>query len=378
MGNVPMSNVKLSVCYIVKNEAMNLPVSLNSVKAADELIVVDTGSQDTTREIARDFGAVVYEFTWRDDFSAPRNFAIDKAHGEWIIFLDADEAFARPLDRAVLLKYLDGLYDKEAVLLCRHNVDSWEEKKDFSEDWAPRIFRRRKYLRYRGRIHEHIAKEGGILRVAYAPKEFYLLHTGYAQNISREKSWRNLGILQKAIAAGEWEPVYDYYLTDCYYGLQEYEKALEYAERYMQSGTWVHGGNGHIYRMILECMRHLSMSDAEMLPWAEQACQDYPDLPEFYAEQGMILCGLGRLSEARKLLHESISRYETGSAEFCHETYFSPEVAAKVAARLGEIEARFGNKERAAQWFVQALEYCDTNEKVVAKAERFLAEYEKG
>ena len=368
-----MGDIKLSVCYIVKNEADNLPISLASIQeAADEIIVVDTGSTDDTKAVALTAGAQVFDFPWRDDFSAPRNHAIEQAQGGWILFLDADEAFPKPLNRQAILAYLDSVSDKDVVLLNRHNVDTWGEQNHFSTDWSPRIFRRRNDLRYRGRVHEHISKSAGELQVAYGPPEFYLLHTGYATDISEEKCRRDLFILQQSMVGGEWEPIYDYYLTDCYYGIKDYTKALQHAMIFTKSGTQVFGGDGHIYRMILECMRAMGRPDAEMLPWAEEACRLYPDLPEFYAEQGMVLCGLGRLPEARTLLQEALRRYREGTADSHHETYFSPEVAAKVAARLGEIADLYGEQEQAAQWFVQALDYCTDNERVLAKAKNFL------
>ena len=83
---------RLSVCMIVRNEEKLLPRCLTSVHdVADELIIMDTGSEDNTMSIARSFGANVYEFEWCDDFSAARNEAIKYATGEWILQIDADE-----------------------------------------------------------------------------------------------------------------------------------------------------------------------------------------------------------------------------------------------------------------------------------------------
>lgn len=366
----------ISVCYIVKNEADNLLRSLASARElADEIIVVDTGSTDSTVKLATAAGAKVAHFPWADDFSAPRNHAIQQAAGDWIIFLDADEAFEMPPTKCEMTRYLQDLAVTDAVLLCRHNIESHAKRDEFHVDWAPRIFRNAPELRYRGCIHEHIDRKGGPLRVDYAPESWYLLHTGYAASISADKCRRNLAILQKVIANGDWEPVYDFYLTDCYYGIGEYEQALHHAKKYLASGALVYGGNGNSYRMILESMRHLHLPDADMLPWAEAACREYPDLPEFYGERGMILCGLGRLSEAKALLWESLERYERGTADSRHETYFSREVAAKVSARLGEIAALEGNIGEAAVHFIRALEYCDSNAQVVNKAKKFLEEH---
>lgn len=368
-----MKEIKLSVCYMVKNEAHNLPSSLASIQeAADEIIVVDTGSTDDTKSIARSYGAQVFDFPWQDDFAAPRNYAIKQAKGDWILFLDADEAFPRPLNRGALLDYLSRMAAQDVILLRRYNVETLTDRKCFNMDWSPRLFQRRSDLRYRGRIHEHISKSVGDLQVAYAPLEFYILHTGYAKMISEDKCRRDLQILQQVIASGDWEPVYDFFLTDCYYGIRDYEKALQHAVAFTESGTVIHGGNGHVYHMILECMRALGRPDADMLPWAEAAGRLYPDLPDFYAEQGMVLCGLGRLSEAQLLLTEALRRYDEGSADISHATYFSPVVAAKVAARLGEIHELWGEQNLAAQCFIRALDYCSEDEAVLNKAKRFL------
>ena len=84
--------MKLSACVIVKNEEKNLPRWLHCMQElADEIIIVDTGSTDRTVEIAQQAGAQVYTFVWRDDFAAAKNYAIEQATGDWILFLDADD-----------------------------------------------------------------------------------------------------------------------------------------------------------------------------------------------------------------------------------------------------------------------------------------------
>jgi tetratricopeptide (TPR) repeat protein len=84
--------MNLSFCIIVKNEEIALPQCLDSVRqVVDEMIVVDTGSTDRTREIAASYGAKVYEFEWCNDFAAARNVSLSHAQGDWVLVLDADE-----------------------------------------------------------------------------------------------------------------------------------------------------------------------------------------------------------------------------------------------------------------------------------------------
>ena len=84
---------RISLCMIVKDEEEMLPRCLESVRGAvDEIIVVDTGSSDRSVDIAREYGASVVEFAWCEDFAAARNAGLERASGDWILFLDADEA----------------------------------------------------------------------------------------------------------------------------------------------------------------------------------------------------------------------------------------------------------------------------------------------
>ena len=84
---------QISLCMIAKNEQANLKKCLNSVKdLVDEIIIVDTGSTDKTKEIAKKFGAKIVDFKWKDDFSAARNECLKHATKDWILVLDADEA----------------------------------------------------------------------------------------------------------------------------------------------------------------------------------------------------------------------------------------------------------------------------------------------
>ena len=82
----------VSLCMIVRNEEENLPACLASAAdLVDEVVVVDTGSRDRTREVAAGFGARVYEFPWVDDFAAARNESLRHATGDWVFWLDADD-----------------------------------------------------------------------------------------------------------------------------------------------------------------------------------------------------------------------------------------------------------------------------------------------
>jgi len=93
----------ISLCMIVKNEKDFLENCLNSVKdVVDELIIVDTGSKDKTKEIAKKFTDKIYDFEWNHSFSEARNFSIRKATKEWILILDADETINKKDQNKIL------------------------------------------------------------------------------------------------------------------------------------------------------------------------------------------------------------------------------------------------------------------------------------
>jgi glycosyltransferase involved in cell wall biosynthesis/Tfp pilus assembly protein PilF len=89
------NRTSISLCMIVRNEEQLLPRCLASLKPiVDEMVVVDTGSTDSTKVLAGIFGAKIFDFSWHDDFSAARNYALSQANGSWILVLDADEVIA--------------------------------------------------------------------------------------------------------------------------------------------------------------------------------------------------------------------------------------------------------------------------------------------
>ncbi len=101
--------MKINLVMIVKNEERSLRKCLKAAKPlVDEIILADTGSSDKTLEIAREFGAVIREFPWINDFSAARNFALDQSDGDWNLVLDGDEYVRPGCSRRRLEKQLSG------------------------------------------------------------------------------------------------------------------------------------------------------------------------------------------------------------------------------------------------------------------------------
>lgn len=367
--------MKLSVCYIVKNEEKNLPLSLETVRpVADELIIVDTGSTDGTPKIAKDAGATILDFAWRDDFAAARNFALDHATGDWIVFLDADEGFLHPEKVRDKIAEIDARTPPvDAVMVTRVNVDPETNAKQ-GNDRAVRIFRNIPEIRYQGRIHETIAHTSGKLSLCHDNAPLSVYHTGYAESFGKQKNERNFRILQQEIAERGEQPEHYFPLAGCYFDFGDYRKAMKYAILSLDSPLQPVASRVANFHIAIESMRRLDWDLDEQLALANMAMAEYPDQPEFYGERGMILCGLGRLKEARASLMKAIELYEKPIAPPEAETYFNAECAASVYARLGEIEAIRENRDTAEAYFQKALKENGKDEDIRKKYERFLKE----
>ncbi len=186
---------RVSAAMIVRNEERFLPGCLASLgREVDEIVVVDTGSDDRSREIARDMGAVVVEHPWRDDFAAARNIALDRATGDWILYIDADERLVVPEPEA--LRRAVSLPDAVAGRV------RFRPRVAYTPYLEIRLFRRDDRIRFRGRIHEtvhpdidKVAQSDGL---RLADLAIGIDHFGYEGDLSHKHA-RNLPLLQAAV-----------------------------------------------------------------------------------------------------------------------------------------------------------------------------------
>lgn len=301
--------IKISACVITKNEEKNMPSWLKCMKTvADEMIVVDTGSTDNTVKFAQAAGAKLYNFKWINDFAAAKNYAIERATGDWILFLDADERFADSA-QTVLRQEVER-FDRDksvACLLCRLiDIDVDNDNRVFSTTLLPRIFRRSPHIRYAGAIHEQLENHQGNKRMVFAEK-LEILHTGYSSSIIRSKSERNLPILLKELeeAATEKERLRLYpYLMDAYNILGQYEQTVFYAEKCISAGYQMIGGEGSFYETMIMAMYNSNRPAKEVLEVIDRAEKDFPLEPFFAFTRGMALDKQGDYIGAEKaVLH---------------------------------------------------------------------------
>lgn len=215
----------ITVCMIAKNEAANITASLTSIRPfVEEMIVVDTGSTDSTRELAERCGAKVYSFEWNDNFSDARNAAISHATQPFLFVLDADEQFD-PASESALRDYCQQTEPVAGRILHKGYTD---EQGTFSMGEITRLFPNRPDVRYRGRIHEQVFFGGQNPRTIST--KVMITHTGYLPESIRKtkKTERNIRLLLKEAEDFPNDPYLLYQLGKTYFVDKQHEEAMRY------------------------------------------------------------------------------------------------------------------------------------------------------
>lgn len=293
--------MKLSACMIAKNEEKVIATCINSYKdIVKEIIVVDTGSTDKTIEIAGSLGAKVYHYTWNNNFAEAKNFALDQAKGDWIIFLDADEYFANDTAKNIvpIIKQLHASFD---TIACKMKNIDYANGKMLDEITHIRIFKRDKNIRYVNSIHEMLinkTKNKNLKAFLADEKDLLIYHTGYSLTNRGEKSERNLKLLLLEIDKGPEKPAIYQYISDCYFGIEDWKQAIKYAQMFIDSGAKFIGYNVKPHQNIIDSMLHLKYNTDEILKEINIGLKKFPRNPSFHFYLANMLYDLKKYDEA--------------------------------------------------------------------------------
>lgn len=247
----------ISLCMIVKNEEENLPTCLSSVgDLPDEIIIVDTGSTDKTKEAARDFTDKIYDFEWVDDFAAARNFSFSKATMDFCMWLDADDVL-EPTDLEALLALKKTLTAEIDVVMVRYNTAFDEAGKPAFAYYRERLIRRNSALRWQGAVHEAIAPTG---RVIYS--EAAVTHR---KTTARDPN-RNLRIFERLLSKGKpLSPREKFYYARELSSNGRDAEAVEILRDFLDSGEgWVEN-NIEACRSLSSCLARLGKPEDSFL-----------------------------------------------------------------------------------------------------------------
>lgn len=219
----------ISVCIITKNEEENIEKCLNPLRAYDwEILVVDTGSTDHTREIASRYADKVLDYVWTQDFAAARNYSIAQASYDTILIIDSDE-FLLEMDIDAILAFQKE-HPTGVGLLSRQNHYQMNGTDSVYVDLVERLFSR-SYYHYQGIIHEQVVlKEPGKYSYGTYPIPLVLNHAGYngSEEALLQKAQRNISLLEKDLERHPDNPYTYFQLGQSYNLIHDDENACRY------------------------------------------------------------------------------------------------------------------------------------------------------
>jgi glycosyltransferase involved in cell wall biosynthesis len=288
---------KVSLTMIVRNEEQNLSHCLESVRGLfDEIVVVDTGSTDRTKEIAAGFGARVVDFVWIDDFAAARNVALEHATGDYALWLDADDVI-EPQEKEKLKRLLDTLRPgkKEAyVLRCLCDTSDGEQ---IVVDHV-RLFPLLPDIRWERRIHEVINVAVDRAGIVTKWTDIAVRHTGYADPVIHErKRQRNQVLLHRELADRPDDPFIYYYLGMFAFERKRWLEALGYFT--VSQAKWgIAESIGCKLFAIIAWTNQILARYEEALRASDEGLSHFPDDGELLFRKAISLRYLRRSSEA--------------------------------------------------------------------------------
>lgn len=299
--NTPQSPDKpmLSLCMIVKNESHNLPRCLASAQPyVDEIIVVDTGSEDNTPEIAAQYGAKVSYFKWCDDFAAARNYSLSLVSGDWILVLDADEELV--INSENFWREISSYPDIFAYFIIRTEAND----ETMTPLYHLRLFRNLPEFSYSGVLHEQLRYNHQPLsaeRISYL-ESFRMLHYGNTEELAHLKTLnRNLPILERARQEKGLSLMLLYCLAGMYNETGQSDKAYEcYAQAFDDLLPYLLNNNppddfsfvpSLVFTLAGQCLVNQDYETARLL--CQRGLEWCPNYPPINYITGMTLIALG-------------------------------------------------------------------------------------
>lgn len=335
--------VSISLCMIVKDEEATLARCLDSIyKLVDEVIIVDTGSTDATKEIAARYTTAIYDFTWQYDFSLARNFAFSKATKDYIMWMDADDVL---LDKD---KILFGILKRQLspeidIIKMRYDLTDINSDKLVASLDREHIVKREKNYKWVSPVHEYIDGQGKELKsdVAITHKRTHL------------PTRRNLDIFERYIAAGnELASRNWFYYARELFVWGEIDKAIIYYDKFLKTDGELESKYLDSCIELAQCYRKRNEDDkilSTLLRFFEKA-----------GPRAEICCTLGAYYKERGNYEKAISWFKmaphttqaegTGKVTYSYLGYIPYMELCACSFKLGRIDDAIMYNEEAAKY----------------------------
>ena len=222
--------IPISVCIIAKNEEATIEKCLSSIqKYPFEIVVVDTGSTDRTKEIAAKYTTQIFDFEWNKNFSDARNFSTRMASHNWVLILDCDE-YIETLNLEELYLHMKAYPKSTGSIIIRNQLSL----NDFDKVYVDRVIRlyHKSFYHFSGSIHEQIVPKTREEASKFLTS-LTIYHTGYALNedANQKKNERNLSLLLEELKTDSKNPYLYHQIGQTYKAMHELKKAASYYEK---------------------------------------------------------------------------------------------------------------------------------------------------
>jgi len=294
------SPIRLSLCMIVRDNERTIRPCLESIRPwVDEMVVVDTGSNDPTPSIAEGYGARVLHFPWCDDFSAARNESLRHAHGKWLFWMDSDDTISAECGRK-LQKLATQSHDESTLgFVMQVHCPGQDADADVTVVDHVKMFRNHPELRFEGRVHEQVLPAIRRLGGEVAWTDINLVHSGSDRSPERrrQKQQRDLRLLELELRDRPDHPFALFNLGMTFSDMDEHDKAAEALERCLEASQ---PGESHVRKAY--ALAVASYAQLDRYDRAEAICRKgrelFPKDRELLFRQGIIAHRAGRLDEA--------------------------------------------------------------------------------
>lgn len=284
----------ISLCLIVKNEEHTLDQCLTSVEGIpDEIIIVDTGSTDRTKELAAKWTPHVHNFEWIDDFAAARNASFAHSTQEYILWLDADDILA-PEERIKLLKLKSSLSPEIDAVAMDYVIPQDEGSDVFSRTVRLRLVKREMGFKWEGIVHEDLTYNQPY---RFMKSDITVSHTK-KKSPDQPPSRRNLDIYERHLAMGR-----NFTLSDMFHYAREchshklYDTAIRYYELCKDHPEVSLENKVFILHKLATCYVFVHQPEKELELTLEALAKDVP-YPAFSCRMGEHFLKQGHLEAA--------------------------------------------------------------------------------
>jgi len=355
---LPNNKPLLSACLIVRDTGNYLQKCLASIKnIVDEIVIVDTGSKDNSVDVARQFTSNIYFFKWIDDMSPARNISLDKANGEWILSIDADE-YLQPVSKN---------YIKE--ILNEPRVIAYSCKLRYTRGYTAEngnlfLFRNNHGIRFNGIMHESIAASleklisSGEYKIGDC--DLFFDHSGWDNNVGNKYN-RDLKLVQKELEFHPENGMLWNRIALIYHHTGKKELARSTSEKAL---NLVRKNNeylpveANVYALAIQ-IGYSEPNDVELI--VDEALAHYPGNPTFLYTKARLYIGKNEYDQAIDLFRQLLILGET--EDFDHSVPHQLNLFNELAYD-GIATCFFKMKQylQASEFYLKALQYNDKKE----------------